>query len=80
MTSRDGAAEKIKDRVSELSRSTNKDTTDIPVVFVCRQGNDSQVVVNECKDSFRTLNMTLLDIKGGLHAWAKHIDPDFPVY
>ena len=80
MSSRDGVENKIKERVSELSRSTSMDTVDIPVVFVCRQGNDSQVVVNERKDFFSKLDMTLLDIKGGLHAWAKHIDPDFPVY
>ena len=77
---RQTAEEKIKERVSALSTSTNKDTADIPVVFICRQGNDSQMVVHECKDCFRTMNMTLLDIKGGLHAWARNIDPDFPVY
>ncbi|KAL0275716.1 UNVERIFIED_CONTAM: hypothetical protein PYX00_003496 [Menopon gallinae] len=52
--------------------------TDIPVFVVCRRGNDSQKAVLELEKHLK--DTVIKDIVGGLHAWAKEIDPDFPVY
>jgi adenylyltransferase/sulfurtransferase len=48
------------------------------VFVVCRRGNDSQLAVRELKQKFD--NIEIKDIRGGLHAWARHINTDFPVY
>ncbi|KAH0833159.1 Rhodanese-like domain-containing protein [Lanmaoa asiatica] len=48
------------------------------IVVLCRLGNDSQIAA----DALREFN-SLLDVKdviGGLRAWAKDVDPQFPVY
>lgn len=44
---------------------------------VCRRGNDSQRAVQ----SLHKLGFTSArDIIGGLEAWARDVDPDFPTY
>ena len=50
------------------------------VIFCCRRGNDSQVVLSSIKDKFKGVGVICRDLVGGLHAWNKKIDPDFPVY
>ena len=52
----------------------------LPVYVVCRRGNDSQVAVQKLKNHFKSDSIQFKDITGGLHAWAKHIDTNFPVY
>ena len=69
----------IREKVSTLTNA-NKDDPNIPVVFVCRRGNDSQVAVNRLKEKLKDEAVTLVDISGGLNSWAKKIDPDFPTY
>ncbi len=49
------------------------------VVFLCRRGNDSQRAVNKAK-KILDRRVKLADVAGGLHAWARDIDNDFPVY
>ena len=73
------SVEQIKEKVSTLS-NTNSDSKDIPVVFVCRRGNDSQIAVNTLKEKLKDEAVTLTDITGGLTSWSKKIDPDFPTY
>lgn len=51
---------------------------DLPVYVVCRRGNDSQRVVRYLKTNFDILECQ--DLVGGLHAWAKYVDQNFPVY
>ncbi|KAK9507694.1 hypothetical protein O3M35_007493 [Rhynocoris fuscipes] len=48
------------------------------VCIVCRRGNDSQIGVTRLKKLFN--DITLYDLKGGLHAWARVIDNSFPIY
>lgn len=48
------------------------------VFVVCRRGNDSQKAVIEIEKQLK--GVIIKDIVGGLHAWAREIDPDFPVY
>ena len=46
---------------------------------ICRHGNDSQLAARLLKTQ-RTDFDHLVDIKGGLEAWRKEVDPTFPDY
>ncbi|KAL8643580.1 MAG: hypothetical protein Q9226_008265 [Calogaya cf. arnoldii] len=46
---------------------------------ICRQGNDSQVAAKVLKTN-RTDFDQIIDIKGGLEAWRREVDPTFPDY
>lgn len=54
------------------------ETKELPVVVVCRRGNDSQIAVQHMNNRFP--EHSIRDLKGGLHAWTEIIDPDFPIY
>lgn len=51
---------------------------DIDTFAVCRLGNDSQIAA----DALRSLDQhcVVKDMIGGLKAWAKHVDNNFPIY
>lgn len=53
-----------------------------PIFVVCRLGNDSQLAVKKMKDFGldREGKRFIGDITGGLSAWRKHVDRDFPDY
>ena len=58
------------------------DSSPVPkIVFVCHRGNDSQIAVQHV---LKTLDPSrrrqILDIIGGLTAWSKKVDKEFPVY
>lgn len=48
------------------------------IMVLCRLGNDSQIAA----EALRELNplFDVRDVIGGLRAWAKYVDPQFPVY
>ncbi|KAL8759370.1 MAG: hypothetical protein Q9199_000805 [Rusavskia elegans] len=46
---------------------------------ICRHGNDSQLAAKLLKAQ-RTSFDHIIDIKGGLEAWRKEVDPTFPDY
>lgn len=48
-----------------------------PVFVVCRRGNDSQLAVRHLAGK---MNVKSRDLIGGLHAWTRWIDKDFPIY
>lgn len=51
----------------------------IPVIFYCRRGNDSQLAVHhfiKCKPKM----LAVKDIIGGLYAWNHYVDDQFPLY
>ncbi|XP_023938482.1 adenylyltransferase and sulfurtransferase MOCS3 isoform X2 [Bicyclus anynana] len=51
------------------------------VTFVCRRGNDSQLAAERVLDALVGPDRSRVrDLTGGLHAWARHVDIDFPVY
>ncbi|XP_063545381.1 adenylyltransferase and sulfurtransferase MOCS3 isoform X2 [Cydia strobilella] len=50
------------------------------VTFICRRGNDSQIAAKLVLDALPDDAGRIRDVVGGLHAWAKHVDHDFPVY
>jgi len=49
-----------------------------PIYMICRRGNDSQEGVREVKNFLPEVDVR--DIVGGLHAWAKIVDKNFPIY
>lgn len=63
-------ADKINDELKQQMERT-------PVFVVCRRGNDSQIAVRHLSEK---LNIKSKDLVGGLHAWAREIDNNFPVY
>ncbi|WEW61385.1 Urmylation protein [Emydomyces testavorans] len=52
------------------------------VYVICRQGNDSQIAVQRLKELGidRNGERTVADIKGGLKAWRRDVEPEFPDY
>ncbi|RMZ67361.1 molybdenum cofactor biosynthetic [Pyrenophora seminiperda CCB06] len=56
--------------------------TEKPIFVVCRLGNDSQVTVRKMKQLGLDAGgkRYIGDIKGGLQAWKKNVDTDFPDY
>ena len=86
------AINNLHDTESDNSKST-RGTNRVHLVFVCHRGNDSQIATKLIKrrlnDVFNTENSTsetcikefiVQDVIGGLHAWAKRIDRNFPIY
>ena len=53
------------------------DNTDTYVV--CRLGNDSQIAIDAIQDVVQG-NRVVKDLIGGLRAWTRDVDPNFPVY
>ena len=53
-----------------------------PIYVVCRLGNDSQVAVKKLKELGldRGGERFIGDIQGGLHAWRRQVDPEWPEY
>ncbi|KAH7390822.1 hypothetical protein DE146DRAFT_618511 [Phaeosphaeria sp. MPI-PUGE-AT-0046c] len=56
--------------------------TEKPIFVVCRRGNDSQLTVQKMKELGldQTGKRFIGDIRGGLEAWRKSVDSDFPDY
>lgn len=55
------------------------------MVFLCKQGNDSQLAAAAVRKALKERDgaasqRKIRDVRGGLRAWTKHVDPDFPVY
>ncbi|KAL8727083.1 MAG: hypothetical protein Q9166_006270 [cf. Caloplaca sp. 2 TL-2023] len=46
---------------------------------ICRHGNDSQLAAKLIKATRTNFNF-IVDVKGGLEAWRKEVDPTFPNY
>ncbi|KAI0237108.1 Adenylyltransferase and sulfurtransferase MOCS3 [Lamellibrachia satsuma] len=65
----------LKKTIKELELSGK-----VPVYVVCRHGNDSQKAVLQLRERLRDLSVVVKDVIGGLTAWARQIDPKFPVY
>lgn len=59
--------------LSKIKQNTQK------IFVVCHRGNDSQLAAKELDEKLGG-NMIIRDVVGGLEAWAKRIDPEFPIY
>jgi adenylyltransferase/sulfurtransferase len=64
-----------RDRLATILASQSGDG---PVLVICRRGNDSQLAVSLLRRRFP--HVAARDVIGGLHAWARLVDPSFPVY
>lgn len=60
----------LGDRLGELSREK-------PVVVMCRTGNSS---MDGCRTLLDAGFTEVIQLDGGINAWAKEIDPSMPVY
>jgi len=74
---RDSSIENIQ-KAASLARSTEGEP--VPVICVCRLGNDSQLAVKRLKSRLHGEGFDVKDIMGGLNAWSTQIDPEFPTY
>ncbi|XP_069696408.1 adenylyltransferase and sulfurtransferase MOCS3 [Periplaneta americana] len=74
--SSDSAVQKLR----EIVTKQQSNDVEFPVYVVCRRGNDSQKGVLALRKSLNDLHISVKDIIGGLHSWAREIDPSFPVY
>ena len=50
------------------------------LILLCRRGNDSQVAASVVREAMAEEGVRVRDVAGGLHAWARDVDQDFPVY
>ncbi|VEN50255.1 unnamed protein product, partial [Callosobruchus maculatus] len=48
------------------------------IYFLCRRGNDSQRAMKYLKENTEVDGCQFHNIRGGLHAYSKYIDPSFP--
>ena len=62
---------------------------ELPIYILCRFGNDSQLAVQKMKTWAQSISSgegtdcqvwNIRDIRGGLQAWRKEVDPQFPEY
>ena len=76
------------DRISKLISVFAAQEHLSELYFICRYGNDSQKAVQFFRDetnidyclSFPSRRVSVMDIKGGLRAWSREVDPKFPEY
>ena len=68
------ALAKIRKTREKLSTSYDK----TPVYFICRFGNDSQLAMHQLCETASDLQAR--DVRGGLDAWRREVDPRFPEY
>jgi len=47
---------------------------------VCRLGNDSQIAVDALRGARPDTGCVIKDLVGGLRAWSRDVDPEFPIY
>ncbi|KAJ8970260.1 hypothetical protein NQ317_018122 [Molorchus minor] len=69
-------------RMEKLNDLLNDKLTEVEynVYVLCRRGNDSQRAVSCLKNRFSHIPVKFYNIKGGLHAYSRLVDPQFPVY
>lgn len=52
--------------------------TNHPIFVICRRGNDSQKAAKHLMELYH--DAEIKDVAGGLQAWARDIDQNFPIY
>ncbi|KAI8480580.1 Molybdenum cofactor synthesis protein 3 [Branchiostoma belcheri] len=78
--SRPEQLQQLKTAVTCKVQQLEQDDHKLPVYVVCRQGNDSQLAVEQLRNLLSDLPVHVTDIRGGLMAWARKIDTSFPEY
>jgi rhodanese-related sulfurtransferase len=64
--------------LGELNKQANRVSRDKPVVVICHHGFRSAQAIHYLSQRLGYDN--LLNLKGGIHAWATEIDPTMPTY
>jgi rhodanese-related sulfurtransferase len=64
--------------LGDLPKQASRIRRDVPVVVICHHGFRSAQAINYLTQRLGYDN--LLNLKGGIHAWATEIDPDMSVY
>ncbi|KAK8787841.1 hypothetical protein V5799_022381 [Amblyomma americanum] len=64
---------------NELSSLEGRIADAAEVVVICRRGNDSQLAVEKLRQAWKQA-VKVCDVRGGLEAWTKTVDPSFPSY
>jgi rhodanese-related sulfurtransferase len=64
--------------LGNIPRRAESIPKDKPVVVICHHGFRSAQAIQYLNQRFGFTN--LLNLKGGIHAWAQQIDPTMPVY
>lgn len=69
------------ERETDLVERIKQENT-VPVYVICRRGNDSQIAAKRLIADLRESksDVVVKDVIGGLHAWTKQIDDQFPIY
>lgn len=66
------------DKLSTIALNTeHKIFNEISIHTICRHGNDSQTAAKILSDYYKC---SIGDIKGGIDAWRRDVDPTFPDY
>jgi adenylyltransferase/sulfurtransferase len=53
---------------------------ELETYVVCRLGNDSQIAADALRGARPDPGFVIRDLVGGLLAWSREVDPEFPVY
>src|SRR5262245_58657927 len=61
-----------------IMQATDQIPRDIPVIIHCRSGSRSASVIRALESNYGFTN--LYNLKGGILAWAREIDPSVPTY
>ena len=68
----------LKDLLDDPQKWLDSYDSNRLLLVICRLGNDSQIAVDALRKTAQTL--IARDVIGGLRAWAKDIDHNFPIY
>ena len=64
--------------LAEVPRRATEIRTEGPVVLICHHGVRSAQALSYLRQRLGRIN--LLNLRGGVAAWAERVDPDFPTY
>lgn len=72
----------IKEKTTEKARLWSDLIEKEPIITVCRRGNNSQIAVTKIEEYLQNVGVDkpVIDIIGGVTAWSKDVDPNFPIY
>ena len=55
-------------------------SSEFETYVVCRLGNDSQIAAEALRGARQDSAIVIKDLVGGLRAWSRDVDPEFPLY
>jgi len=76
----EGSSSVLQVLCEDVRKHADDDHLPLPLFVVCRRGNDSQLAVRKFQSIFSDVSVNVQDIIGGLTAWSKDVDENFPIY